>query len=861
MPSYRAWLAATLCVAVHGAGGPPTWDTDNGAAVSVTANGIGNAYVKWPNADNNVFALVGYQLYMQLSDKSEPPVQLLDGIGYPGVREYLAVGLTPGTAYDFNVFAWNMDPNTFIMYQSVALSRTYIAVVPIGLDPTVITPSLETAYTWLAGESQRVAYIGTQPASGLPQTIGPICDINMDVSCVPGRTYVMYFSDICALDITLARCEPAYEGEVAGPLWKRPITNMPASFTTFSAYDEALNDGQYYLDVIPPVAGTYNLMVDAMRPGGLLGISWINEKFQGNPADIAIFSNVSMSWGSSAVVIWATEFVSLRWIGYLKPQSDGRYELRCVAQDYCAVKVNGVTYLDSIASGTLCTTGCAVGAGFELKRSSFYKIQVDFSSSSGTAFIDLQWKNGVQYPTFTSISSDMYWTSGFIQDTPLVVTVEANPLLDPEWSFLFYQPEMNGVASVGLPFPVYMQGLDRSGSKCTVSSGENEIIVGIENWAAPGDITYYELTFLENCVYVVTVTITQPGEYLVHGWVNGHEVSGSPLIFQAVSFAGDTTTRINPMLSIASHDDPVKCGDLFTVTVLLKDPYGNDIGEWNTGNNLPVQISEIFFQPVAFGTATVVAPTATTCGSRSNTDWTITCFVGTDLVFRFVDDSLLDDFFGVPPSTRSPIAPTSTGVTVTPPSVPGTSGQVSLWFEIQAPVIAGVFDLTIAFDDALLSGAVIPVNVIPKGALDVGATAVEPTMCLAHLVSPTSTDNDVHVEETDINLLVLIRDGFGNILFDRNTETVQLVVTGPNTVTSYTCDYQVGRLYSCLGWAVEAGTNTITATVNGVAVSTTSGGRPQPDECLYIHKYSQKCPCMQQRQLFSINIDVLPYTE
>jgi hypothetical protein len=183
---------------------------------------------------------------------------------------------------------------------------------------------------------------------------------------------------------------------------------------------------------------------------------------------------------------------------------------------------------------------------------------------------------------------------------------------------------------------------------------------------------------------------------------------------------------------------------------------------------------------------------------------------------------------------------------------PGVGTQ-SLWMDLTAPPLAGDYQLTLLWEDDFLTSQPIAIKVVQGGA---GGT-VAPEMCLVQMIQPVQ--NSAYVETTDITVFVLMRDEFGGVLTDKDSETVVMNVQGPTMTSNFNCVFEPQKLYVCRGWAAESGTNTVSVTVNGSPASTTTGTPPTPPECVYTRRCSTKCPCMQQRDVFSATLHVDPY--
>ena len=806
---------------VSGSAGPPTWR--DGSLLSISSLGLGCLYLQWPYAQNNVYRLIGYKvLWAPVNGQTAvAPVVLFDGTGYPQLREYVACNLTPGDAYQFFIEALNEDPATLQVFSSTRLYRTFTLSSAVGPDPTVLSQS---SFSAVAGVLSQLPIQGIQPSTGLHQTIGPVCLVTQEASCIPGRTFVAFLQPLCELTALSNDCSTLRESSTG---WSSELLAASDSYVSSpSVAFDPLNNGNYIARFLGTKSGEFSLSIQAVTPGQILGLYWDNAFFEGDPVDTQLNSNIDFAWGLNPPVQWMVDFISVRWLGYLNPISDGQYTVVCVANSHCNVWINAEKI---ISSSTSCENGCVASHSLSLKRSTYYRIRVDYVTGiSQNLFVHLNWKDeaGV-YPEQTAVPSEVFQQGSYITGSPFRVTVSPGPIAGRA-SFVYGGEEALFNPFVGKRYTLFVQATDAYGNACLSFNARDLLVAQIFSASSSSMIQSVQAVPYDpashDCVYAFGFAHSQPGLYLLSVLVNGEAVSNSP-ISQSVSLGPVASLIIQPLMDASVNV-------LFSVQLIPIDAFGNVIPfQQLVSSGTPISVRYRLYKDPA------LVSSLSQCGSRSSITWLIYCW-GEEFVYT--DDSLLNQ---VPTFSEGlSIIDLSTGTLQIP--------------DLRAS-IAGDHLLDIYLGDSPVQGS--PLSLRVGTGSDV-TNPVDPSMCLVLFTQPSSSA-EVVAFDTSVNALVLLRDEFGNAITDRDNAIVVMSFT--KTVNrdagSFPCTYVPGKYYSCSGYSALSGIVSVMVSVNQGVASMTTGTPPSDEVCIAAALCGTlRCPCMQQRVPASLTLHVVP---
>ena len=823
-PLWLLLMVALLLVVVGQEAGPPTWP--DGAMLTVASMGIGEVLLSWPIADNNVNELVGYEVQLvPLTTPPTNPYTIFSGIGYPSIRDYLVTDLTPGTTYGFYILAVNVDATHTNYFTSVSLYRSYTPLITVGRDPTVLGAA---SFSVTAGVSSPVVIQGKQPSTGFDQDVGPICLVTQVASCVVGRTFVAFVTDKCSLVEHDSRCEKLYEG-AAG--WSSNSSQLSAPAPLSVGFDP-LNDGYYTVELTGRESGAYSLGVQAIFPEQILGLYWGNEEFEGAPVDVRTDAAINFNWTSGSIIEWIPEYVSVRWLGYLKPELSEIYTLACFASTYCDVWVDDELVISSIHSESVCASGCVASKNFSLKRSHYYRLRVDYIALTGDSFIQLKWKPSTEI-LFAAIPSGVYHRGAFVTGSPYSVTVLPG-IPSGVGSYVYGSEEALKSPFVGKRYTLFVQVADEFGNACTSFSPATSVIAtvasalrvgAVSEPPSPSSYSVVAKPFdptVHDCIYAFSLVHEVAGEFTVSVTVNGEPVRNSPIV--------QVVDPLKGVLSVAASEyvipERIEMGTSFDLSVKLKNVFGHAV---NAASNAdPFELSYRLFRDESRLSGD------TGCGPRSNFTYLISCWRGE---FVYIDDSQLIAGNYVFPTFVSSI---QSG------DVIDASGT-QLGFTGLQTIQAGPHSLFVLIGDEMVGGGPAEFDVaVPNTA------TVEPSMCLVHFfLLPTSA---VVAGETEITARVLMRDSRGNVLTSRAEEVVEMVLLNQKRVS---CSYVPNKYYECSAYSDVQGTVTVSIEVAGHVASMTEGTVPSKPVCFSAPKCgTPKCPCEQRRVPATVSYSV-----
>ena len=483
-------------------------------ATLITSNGV---LVSWRQPSNGGAAISGYSLAYDKYDGNW--LQVFDGRGFPTVTEYFVSGLQSGTSIQFRLLAYNAaGVSSTGLYTGVSFPPSP------ALDPTRLdSPPYVLPLVFKSGETSTISIRARNPRTSNFQNSGGNCTIAQDPSCVPGRSFICFFSDVCEVEGTscvssvvgglLATQEPQIAQDIGNGTFVLRCT-APALIPSASGGKVTQSE--------------FSFIAQALNSGGLLGSYWENAGFWGDPVHLEISSSVNNNWGTGPVVGWTSEYVSARWVGYLKPTYSDTYTFYCAAFDYCRVWVGGVLRVDG-------SKGESFSGQVTLEQGKLYAIKVEWSKGAAAdnpASISLQWSSAY-WQVKAAIDSVNLFYGSFIQGAPFkAVIVPGSPFsLD---SVVYGETRFQ--ANVGSYSEFYLQARDRGGSDCTDVFGS----VAIANFTRiassrpnsliqlPAYSTAAMGTIYQDGIFKFVYSFEFAGIYLAKVLLNNQEVKNSP---------------------------------------------------------------------------------------------------------------------------------------------------------------------------------------------------------------------------------------------------------------------------------------------------------------------------------------------
>lgn len=162
-------------------------------------------------------------------------------------------------------------------------------------------------------------------------------------------------------------------------------------------------------------AGMYTVAVYALFPGGLRGDyyadAWLGDTVL-DPVVSRIDRNVNFTWGIGPVFAGATDYLSVRWSGRLKPKATGDITFYVSANDQMRLWIGDLLLLDGWDNSF---TGNASGTLW-LNSSLFYSVVLEYRELVGNADVYLSWSEST-FPKEIIPAAYLY-TDMHIQGSP-----------------------------------------------------------------------------------------------------------------------------------------------------------------------------------------------------------------------------------------------------------------------------------------------------------------------------------------------------------------------------------------------------------------------------------------------------------
>ncbi|CEL98343.1 unnamed protein product [Vitrella brassicaformis CCMP3155] len=346
------------------AAGAPNWGTKT---LSISKRGSNAVKLTWgPGPDSTGGSpILGYVLEGR-SGTTPPALSgaytvVYDGSSEPTVTQYIASGLVSGDTYEYRLYAINIinyNDRENVNYVTARVAASITLESLLAADQSYVTPVPPTPIPAMA----------TDPTNLAVQAVDPVT------------------SHLLA--------KPTY-GQLSDN-----------------------NDGTYDLSFTPMKVGKYSLLVYALEPGGLYGQYWDNQWFYGAPFSQIQDATVSFDWGNLPLTSFASDFVSIRWTGFVLPAFTEEYTFYLDVDDSARLWVDDTMIIDK---WTVC---CQEFWGKIALTQNFYTpIRIDYREESGPAKIDLLWSSFSQ-PKQT-IPSESLFRGAIILNVPH--TVQTTP--------------------------------------------------------------------------------------------------------------------------------------------------------------------------------------------------------------------------------------------------------------------------------------------------------------------------------------------------------------------------------------------------------------------------------------------------
>ncbi len=418
-------------------------------------------------------------------------------------------------------------------------------------------------------------------------------------------------------------------------------------------------------------------------------------------------------------------------------------------------------------------------------------------------------------------------TGASVTPPPVSSTPSIGPA-SPAHSFVSISPTS---VAVGGTSTVTLTAVDASGNLLTTGGGT--VTFGLGSGTAQG--TFGTVTDNHNGSYTATFTANAAGTNTIIGSFNGQALTTTaPTITVTTSAAADPSQS-----TVTASPSSFAIGGTSTVTLTAKDA---------SGNALTVGGATVVFG-LGVGTATGTFSTVTDNGNGTYSATLTGTGAGTNTITATLNGqtvtSTLPGITVTPAGTADPaqssvaLSPTSiaTGgtstVTLTARDASGnalTAGGATVTFGLGTGTAQGNFSVVTDNGNgtytATFIGTTAGTNTVTATINGQSLTSVAPTITVVGPADPTQSSTSVNPASVQVGgtatVTLTAKDASGNPLTTGGATVLFSLSTGVGQGTFGTVTDNGDGTYSATFTGTTAGTNTITTTLNGQAVTTTA---------------------------------------
>lgn len=142
-------------------------------------------------------------------------------------------------------------------------------------------------------------------------------------------------------------------------------------------------------------AGTFTVAVYLLYPGGLRGDyyddAWLGDNGLISPAITRVDRQLNFTWGTGPLFPGASDYVSVRWSGRIKPKSTEDVTFYVAADDHARLWIGDFLLIDKWDDAS--TASGQASATITLDASLYYAIVLDYRELNGNAQVSLYWSS------------------------------------------------------------------------------------------------------------------------------------------------------------------------------------------------------------------------------------------------------------------------------------------------------------------------------------------------------------------------------------------------------------------------------------------------------------------------------------
>ncbi|CAK0839654.1 unnamed protein product, partial [Prorocentrum cordatum] len=506
-----------------------------GVLPTITKRGPDALEVRWQLPDNGGSPVLGYHVHMEAGGDGVWQ-SVYDGTNAPSVMSFLAEGLHTTVAYQFRVYAENRVGRSAYAQASATIEDMMAA--PLSRTLQVETALLSNVQTTIALQS-------VNPTTGLDDT--------QDL-----RRFVLSVQDVCALDITGTICVRV---EAPHPDYAEDVLGDPLC----CVHSEYESEGAYLLSYTLQNAGKYSVLIHAIEAGGLLGQYWDNQWLYGMPIVAQQDPDMVLDWGTGAIAGQASDFLSVRWTGFVMPDYSENYTFYVEVDDSVRLWIDGVSIIDKWDECCQEFWGSAMLTAGELTS-----VRLEYREVAGLALMKLQWAS---FSTPKSpIPADKLYKGPFISDGPILVEVTTGAV-DARSSEAFGDCVYASIALQLCTF--YIQAKDAAGNNMNTNTdifqaawqGEEPFTTVSLPVVADAMDGLYKVEFMLSNVDTYTLTVSLGS--------TGIPILGSP--FEHVVSPGGVSPAHSTTTGSGTYE--FVAGTPAEFAVQARDAYGNPLAD------------------------------------------------------------------------------------------------------------------------------------------------------------------------------------------------------------------------------------------------------------------------------------------
>ncbi|TMW66346.1 hypothetical protein Poli38472_004111 [Pythium oligandrum] len=295
------------------------------------------------------------------------------------------------------------------------------------------------------------------------------------------------------------------------------------------------------------LAGEYTVAVYLLYPNGLQGDYFADAWLSGSPAVSRIDRQINFLWDNGPLFPGATDYVSVRWSGRLKPKMTADTTLFVDCDDHVRLWIGDLLLIDrwSLESDG----GVAVQATIYLDSTILYPIIIEYRDLAGIARISVQWSTASL--TKEVIPASQLYTAQHIQGSPFI-KIPILPELSASPTATYLQGTFQTVAGTplrlkllpvdqyGNPRAAFDPAVDRYDAQLTLVTDQS--LGGMGSKTVACSVSWQGVTrlFSVRCIPFFS------GIHALDVQINGVKITGSP--FQVTV----TPNQMHPARSVLS---------------------------------------------------------------------------------------------------------------------------------------------------------------------------------------------------------------------------------------------------------------------------------------------------------------------